>query len=91
MADAPERIWIDAWGGNWSPVAGGTQTHEYIRADLARPAPTLAEALDVPEVKELVEAACQFERAIGLPNVELGRLRVRLYAALVRITGEGTE
>ena len=32
---APERIWIDAWGGNWSPQAGGTQGIEYIRADLA--------------------------------------------------------
>jgi hypothetical protein len=35
---APERIWIDAWGGNWSPVSGGTQGIEYIRADLAQPA-----------------------------------------------------
>jgi hypothetical protein len=33
MSDAPERIWIDAWGGNWSPVSGGTQEIEYIRAD----------------------------------------------------------
>lgn len=33
MNDAPERIWIDACGGNWSPVSGGTQGHEYIRAD----------------------------------------------------------
>lgn len=32
---APERIWIDAWGGNWSPQAGGTQGVEYIRADIA--------------------------------------------------------
>jgi len=32
MSDAPERIWIDAWGGNWSPVSGGTQEIEYIRA-----------------------------------------------------------
>ena len=36
MSDAPERIWIDAWGGKWSPVAGGTQLHEYIRADKVR-------------------------------------------------------
>lgn len=34
MSDAPERIWIDAWGGNWSPNGDGTQTVEYIRADL---------------------------------------------------------
>jgi hypothetical protein len=33
MSDAPERIWIDAWGGNWSPRSGGTQEIEYIRAD----------------------------------------------------------
>lgn len=33
MTDAPERIWIDAWGGNWSPVSGGTQEIEYVRAD----------------------------------------------------------
>lgn len=31
---APDRIWIDAWGGNWSPKEGGTQGVEYIRADL---------------------------------------------------------
>ncbi len=34
----PERIWIDAWGGNWSPRSGGTQEIEYIRADLVDPA-----------------------------------------------------
>ncbi len=31
---APERIWIDANGGNWSPRAGGTQGVEFVRADL---------------------------------------------------------
>ena len=35
---APERIWIDAWGGNWSPQSGGTQEHEYVRADLVEAA-----------------------------------------------------
>lgn len=30
---APDRIWIDAWGGNWSPRSGGTQGIEYVRAD----------------------------------------------------------
>lgn len=30
---APSRIWIDAWGGNWSQLSGGTQNVEYIRAD----------------------------------------------------------
>ena len=33
MSDAPERIWIDAAGGRWSPVSGGTQGVEYVRAD----------------------------------------------------------
>lgn len=41
---APDRIWIDAWGGNWSPRAGGTQEIEYIRADL------IPAALAVPDV-----------------------------------------
>lgn len=48
---APERIWIDACGGNWSPKSGGTQGIEYIRADLIPSA-----ALAVPEVKALVVA-----------------------------------
>lgn len=34
MSDAPERIWIDRHGGNWSPCSGGTQDVEYVRADL---------------------------------------------------------
>jgi hypothetical protein len=34
MTDAPDRIWIDEHGGNWSPVSGGTQENEYTRADL---------------------------------------------------------
>lgn len=35
MSEAPKRIWICKSGGNWSPVDGGTQDIEYIRADLA--------------------------------------------------------
>ena len=34
MSCAPEGIWIDAWGGNWSPVSGGTQEIQYTRTDL---------------------------------------------------------
>jgi hypothetical protein len=34
MTNAPERIWINAWGGNWSPVSGGTQEIQYTRTDL---------------------------------------------------------
>ena len=36
--EAPERIWIDAWGGKWPPASGGTQGIEYVRADLVRAA-----------------------------------------------------
>lgn len=36
MTDAPEQIWIAAFGGNWSPCSGGTQDVEYVRADLHR-------------------------------------------------------
>lgn len=57
---APDRIWIDAWGGNWSPRAGGTQEIEYIRADL------IPAALAVPEVAALVEAATVLHRSMEL-------------------------
>ena len=57
---APDRIWIDAWGGNWSPRAGGTQEIEYIRADL------IPAALAVPEVRALVEAATALHRDMEL-------------------------
>ena len=52
---APERIWIDAWGGNWSPQAGGTQGIEYIRADLAAVQPDPRDEV----IKGLVEALDQ--------------------------------
>ena len=39
MSDAPDQIWIDRNGGNWSPCSGGTQDVEYRRADLP---PTLS-------------------------------------------------
>lgn len=42
---APERIWIDSWGGNWSPVSGGTQEHEYVRADTVTARLAAAEAM----------------------------------------------
>ncbi len=54
MSDAPDQIWIDRNGGNWSPCSGGTQDVEYRRADLP---PTLSAAMELPEVKALVEAA----------------------------------
>ena len=52
---APERIWIDAWGGNWSPRAGGTQTHEYILH-------TRAALASSPLVQEIVTEAVKAER-----------------------------
>lgn len=54
MSDAPDQIWIDRNGGNWSPCSGGTQDVEYRRADLP---PTLSAAMELPEVKALVDAA----------------------------------
>ena len=54
MSDAPDQIWIDRNGGNWSPCSGGTQDVEYRRADLP---PTLSAAMGLPEVRALVEAA----------------------------------
>lgn len=50
MSDAPDQIWIDRNGGNWSPCSGGTQDVEYRRADLP---PTLSAAMELPEVKAL--------------------------------------
>ena len=49
---APERIWTNGLGV-YGEFAGFCGT-EYIRADLARP--TLTHALELPEVKALVEA-----------------------------------
>lgn len=65
MIDAPERIWLlpfdgeqRCWADDPDPSGLGheDETTGYIRAD-TRPAPTLAEALAVPEVAKLVEAA----------------------------------
>ena len=54
MSDAPDQIWIDSNGGNWSPCSGGTQDVEYCRADLP---PTLSAAMELPEVRARIEAA----------------------------------
>lgn len=70
MSDAPDKIWICPFGGNWSPVAGGTQTHEYVKADRI-------EALQA-EVREMalqyLATAAQAQEALE----ELERLRVAL-------------
>jgi hypothetical protein len=57
MSDAPERIWIDAWGGNWSPVSGGTQEIEYIRADRIEALRDRAEKPEAALEEALREAA----------------------------------
>ena len=50
MNDVSERIWANGLGVYGEVDHGGT---EYRRADLP---PTLAQAMAVPEVRELVEA-----------------------------------
>jgi hypothetical protein len=55
MTNAPERIWIDAWGGNWSPVSGGTQEIQYTRTDL---------------IAAMIEEAVQAEREACAEAVE---------------------
>jgi len=55
MTNAPERIWIDAWGGNWSPVSGGTQEIQYTRTDL---------------IPAMIEEAVQAEREACAETVE---------------------
>lgn len=65
MSDAPDQIWIDRNGGNWSPCSGGTQDVEYRRADLP---PTLSAAMQLPEVRALVGAARPFYAAVFNDN-----------------------
>jgi len=58
MSDAPERIWaakVTETYGEWQTVTDGLPSPtEYIRAGLK---PTLAEALELPEVRVLVDDA----------------------------------
>jgi len=59
---APDRIWIDAWGGNWSPRVGGTQEHEYVRLD-----PAVLAAL--PEVRAMIrQAMAAWQKAYEEPD-----------------------
>ena len=85
MTDAPERIWADSysdpWGNElrWWSTVREDDTIEYRRADLP---PTLAQALTVPEVRELVEAL----RAIATADTAFpDRMVDRARAALHRI------
>lgn len=52
---------------------------------------TLADALKVPEVRAVVEAARKLEENLGVNGVDVGSLRVDLYRALaaLRTIGEG--
>lgn len=72
---APERIWIDALGGNWSPQAGGTQGIEYIRADLAAVQPAQVQPDPRDEViKKLVGAVHNCVGMLDQLVAESGRL-----------------
>ena len=57
---APGRIWIDHHGGNWSPVPGGTQEHEYTRADLVPTAPKVKALVWVELARGLFGATTPF-------------------------------
>jgi hypothetical protein len=89
MSDAPERIWASVdpmypehhGGFWWGKNSYGT---EYRRADLP---PTLAQAMTVEEVRELVKAV-QWVYATTLHYDIRGRDVERLSAALHRIKGE---
>jgi hypothetical protein len=101
MTDAPERIWAlippasPAMSGGWRdtvpPAHWGADAVEYRRADAP---PTLAEAMTVPEVRAMVEAA--YELAFWLPDIiardALGpseqQCAEELNAALARLKGD---
>ena len=59
MTNAPDRIWIAAFGGNWSAVKGGTQDVEYVRADRAETALAAQPSPDVAALVEALEALIQ--------------------------------
>lgn len=81
MSDAPDQIWIDSNGGNWSPCSGGTQDVEYRRADLP---PTLSAAMQLPEVKALVHAVASQLAYMDMCG-DHGDLYNRMTAALAAI------
>ena len=93
---APERSWIDAWGGTWSPRAGGTQTHEYIlhtRAALAA-SPLVQEivAEAVMAEREACARVCETIGALGgvTPNPRAEwKTHADNLAAAIRARGEG--
>ena len=89
MSDAPERIWADSysdpWGNElrWWSTVREDDAIEYRRADLP---PTLAQAMMVPEVRELVQALKAWKNA-GDDTGYYKAVQLR-NAALHRIKGE---
>lgn len=75
MSDAPDQIWIDRNGGNWSPCSGGTQDVEYRRADLP---PTLSADLIRlrAEVATLRASEARMREALALASNRLHRCSV---------------
>ena len=75
MTDAPERIWVDEHGGNWSPVDGGTQRHKYLRADLV-PALLAADRAAVIEAARAMAATGGDIRALSDDAVTEARAKI---------------
>ena len=78
---APERIWIDAWGGKWSHVSGGTQEIEYTRTDLI-PAMIAEANAEKEKWKRKYEMECDRSNRIAWQRREIKRLQVLADARL---------
>ena len=76
---APERIWIDHHGGNWSPRSGGTQEHEYVRADLVEAA--VKRALEWAAEKSESHAAWLRKSGISAMNHDMHTVASDIRAA----------
>ena len=66
----PDKIWICPSGGNWSGVAGGTQTVEYTRTDLIPAMIAKAVAEPVFQLAELQLSRQERDEAIALAALE---------------------
>lgn len=85
MSDAPETIWMQSWTprcGVWGSDKESPHDTEYRRADLP---PTLSAAMQLPEVRELRDAATQFAKA-AMSGSDLGWPLVNLHEALAPFT-----
>ena len=83
MSDAPERIWIDAFGGNWSPRGDGTQQYEYVRADLYR-----SLALDVVAAGGQASDAYEAQLKASAMAEKLAKEGANLFAEIDRSRGD---